>query len=290
MDRGGPPHRQDRHVEDPGLKGAGVNRSEPWRLAIVGAGSNLGSRVGMLDAARWLLEATPGVRVERMSPIYDTAPVGPPQGRFRNAALRLRTTLTPQALLTHLLAIEAILGRRRRVRWGPRTLDLDLLWMDDAGTHPDADGPALTLPHPGLADRAFALAPLLMVAPELASTYAPALSRVGGPPPRALVPASSRIRRPNEIAVTVHTPDRLDAAAAAVRRLAPETRCAPEPRIRRGPMTTLLRRALAEGAVRVAFLSDWEAVYLGRGQPRRLQAWAPTSASSPAGYRLASHP
>jgi len=102
------------------------------RRAVVGLGSNLGARDGALRGAVDALAATPGVEVVDRSPTYETAPVGGPpgQGPFLNGAVLLRTRLGPRPLLDRLLAIERGLGRRRRERWGPRVIDLDLLWME----------------------------------------------------------------------------------------------------------------------------------------------------------------
>jgi 2-amino-4-hydroxy-6-hydroxymethyldihydropteridine diphosphokinase len=95
------------------------------------------------------------------SAVYESAPVGPPQGDYLNAALRAEADLEPEALLDELLLIERQCGRERRVRWGPRTLDLDLLWIDGVRV----ETPRLTVPHPDLARRPFAILPLLDVAP-----------------------------------------------------------------------------------------------------------------------------
>jgi len=127
---------------------------------VIGLGSNLGDRRAWLEQGAARVAALGVLRA--CSFIYETAPVGPPQPDFYNAAVRLETALSPQALLREVLAIELELGRERRVRWGPRTLDLDLLWSPAL----QVSEPGLTLPHPELAKRAFALAPLLDVAPE----------------------------------------------------------------------------------------------------------------------------
>lgn len=127
---------------------------------VIGLGSNMGDRLGTLATAyrelQGLAEST------RASAVYETAPVGPPQPAFLNAALRLRVAMPPLALLEELLALEQKLGRVRRERWGPRTLDLDILWIH-AFT---CVTPVLTVPHAELAVRPFALVPLLDVAPE----------------------------------------------------------------------------------------------------------------------------
>lgn len=148
---------------------------------IVGVGSNLGAREASIRAARELLHAREGISVRDISAIYETEPLGPPQPRYLNAAFRLETKLSPTELLHALLRTERRLGRRRTdaERWGPRSIDLDLLW-DRRGTHQSA---GLRLPHPELENRGFALAPLLDVAPDLAPLFGPSLQRVGGPPP-----------------------------------------------------------------------------------------------------------
>lgn len=127
--------------------------------AVVGLGSNVGDREAMLRSALSSLARV--VTIERVSRVYDTAPVGPPQDRYLNAAALVRFALTPRGLLEALLAIEASLGRVRRERWGPRTIDLDILWIEGA----TVDEPGLTVPHPELTRRAFALLPMLEVAP-----------------------------------------------------------------------------------------------------------------------------
>jgi 2-amino-4-hydroxy-6-hydroxymethyldihydropteridine diphosphokinase len=128
--------------------------------AVIGLGSNLGDRKDFLVRAARQIGALG--RVGRVSAIYETDPVGEPQPNFLNAALRLLTSLTPVELLDGLLAIEEHLGRVRRERWGPRIIDLDILWCSDVRVSTER----LTVPHPELCRRAFALVPLLDVAPE----------------------------------------------------------------------------------------------------------------------------
>ncbi len=131
---------------------------------VVGLGSNLGDRLSMLRDAVSRIAATPGVDVVARSRVYETAPVGgPEQGPFLNAAIRATCTLEPLALLDALLGIEASLGRTRDVKWGPRTIDLDVLWIAGGVT---VSGPRLVVPHPHLHERAFARLPLFDVAPE----------------------------------------------------------------------------------------------------------------------------
>ncbi|MFO0677145.1 MAG: 2-amino-4-hydroxy-6-hydroxymethyldihydropteridine diphosphokinase [Polyangiaceae bacterium] len=131
------------------------------RDVVVGFGANLGDRAATL--ARALSAFAPVARVSLVSSLYETAPVGPvDQPSFRNGAALVRTEATPLLLLRHLLAIELELGRVRDQRWGPRIVDLDLLWIDGVVVH----ATNLTVPHPELPRRAFALAPLVEVAPE----------------------------------------------------------------------------------------------------------------------------
>src|SRR3712207_3797775 len=113
--------------------------------ALIGLGSNLGDRRAILDAAGAALAATPGVVVRAVSSYHQTEPVGGPggQGAFLNAAAVLTTTLDPHALLGLLREIEARAGRTRSVRWGERTLDLDLLLVYGRRI----DTPELSAPH-----------------------------------------------------------------------------------------------------------------------------------------------
>jgi 2-amino-4-hydroxy-6-hydroxymethyldihydropteridine diphosphokinase len=133
--------------------------------AYIALGSNLGDRLGNLRAAAQALAEHPSLKVSGKSRIYETAPVGGPagQGLFLNAVLWLETSLRPQELLDLLLEIERLQGRERRVHQGPRTLDLDLLLYDDQ----IVQEPGLIIPHPRLAERAFVLAPLAELAPNL---------------------------------------------------------------------------------------------------------------------------
>jgi 2-amino-4-hydroxy-6-hydroxymethyldihydropteridine diphosphokinase len=134
------------------------------KSAFVGIGSNLGDREGNLRQAVELLSAEDGIDVVTVSEIRETDPVGPvDQGPFLNGAVRIETDLDPRELLERLLAVEERLGRVRRERWGPRTIDLDLLlYGDDV-----VDEPGLTVPHPRLHERRFALEPLSDLAPSL---------------------------------------------------------------------------------------------------------------------------
>jgi 2-amino-4-hydroxy-6-hydroxymethyldihydropteridine diphosphokinase len=131
--------------------------------AYIALGSNLGDRESHLRSAFAALAQLPGTRLLNQSTIIETAPVGPPQPAYLNAAAALLTNLTPRELLTHLLAIERSHGRTRDAdsRWGPRTLDLDLLLYGDL----ILTEPGLTVPHPLLHTRRFVLQPLAQIAP-----------------------------------------------------------------------------------------------------------------------------
>jgi 2-amino-4-hydroxy-6-hydroxymethyldihydropteridine diphosphokinase len=129
---------------------------------VLGLGSNLGDRLGFFrEAVRQLQRHA---EITAFSALYETAPLGPAQPDYLNAAIRLRTALEPQMLLELQLSIERASGRERVVRWGPRTLDLDLLFI--AGQV--VDRPGLLVPHRELTRRAFALLPLLDVLPDAA--------------------------------------------------------------------------------------------------------------------------
>ena len=133
-------------------------------LAYVSIGTNLGDRAAQLDFAVRAIGALPDTRVDAVSPIFETDPVGPPpQGAYLNAVVRVATSLAPRALLDALLAIERDAGRERGVRNAARTLDLDVLLYGDQ----IVDEAGLVVPHPRLAERAFILEPLAALAPEL---------------------------------------------------------------------------------------------------------------------------
>ena len=123
-------------------------------LVYVALGSNLGDRAAHLAYARNRLGTLPDTRVAASSRIEETAPIGPvPRGAFLNQMVLLETTLAPRDLLGHLHAIEAERGRERQagVRWGPRTLDLDIIRWGERRVHE----PDLTIPHPELPHRDF---------------------------------------------------------------------------------------------------------------------------------------
>jgi len=131
--------------------------------AWISLGSNLGDRRGTLEGAIRALGEVPAVIVQRVSSFLETEPVGGPtgQGMYLNAAAALETTLDPFELLRVLQRIEAHFGRVRTIRWGARSLDLDLLLFEDS----IIDTPELSVPHPRLASRRFVLEPLAEIAP-----------------------------------------------------------------------------------------------------------------------------
>ena len=132
--------------------------------AYIALGANLGNPASTVADAIDALVALRGSVVLAMSSLYRTAPVGlKRQPDFINAVVAVKTHLAPHALLDELFAIEARFGRKRGVRNAPRTLDLDLLLHGDALI----DEPGLTLPHPRMHERAFVLAPLAEIAPDL---------------------------------------------------------------------------------------------------------------------------
>ena len=134
-------------------------------LAYVGLGSNLGDREGYLARAIEALRGEPGVEVSEVSTVRETDPVGfLDQPRFLNAVAGVETDLEPRALLERLLAVERALGRERGgVRFGPRTIDLDLLLYGSEVV----DEPWLEIPHPRLHERRFVLEPLVELNPSL---------------------------------------------------------------------------------------------------------------------------
>jgi 2-amino-4-hydroxy-6-hydroxymethyldihydropteridine diphosphokinase len=124
--------------------------------AYLALGSNLGDRLATLQRAVDLLGAVEGVRVVRSSRVFETVPVGPPQPEFLNAVVEVDTSLGPRDLLHACLDVERRLGRERSERWGPRTIDVDVLSFDVL----EVDEPDLRIPHPRMHERAFVLVPL----------------------------------------------------------------------------------------------------------------------------------
>ncbi len=128
---------------------------------FVGLGSNLGDRERYLFEATREISAIPGVRVKALSGIYETEPLGlKDQPLFLNAVIEIETHLSAEALLDHFQAIEQKLGRQRVVKWGPRTIDLDILLYDQLYIA----NQRLTVPHPRMRERKFVLLPLAEIA------------------------------------------------------------------------------------------------------------------------------
>ncbi len=132
--------------------------------AYIAFGGNVGDVEHNLRRALAAVASLRGTRIRRVSSLYRTAPVGvEDQPEFVNGALEVETELGPAALLEHLLAIETSLGRTRAVRWGPRTVDLDLILYGDLVL----EQPGLELPHPRMQERGFVLVPLAEIATEV---------------------------------------------------------------------------------------------------------------------------
>ena len=144
------------HVES-----VSVEISRKWHTAYIALGSNMGDRREYLDTAVKKLDGVRGCRVTKVSGYIETEPYGGvEQDDFLNGALELRTLLPPEELLEKLHVIEAEAGRERIVRWGPRTLDLDILMYDDLVM----DTPDLTIPHKEMHKRDFVLEPMVQIA------------------------------------------------------------------------------------------------------------------------------
>lgn len=143
-----------------------VSSSPLLHRAAIALGSNLSSSAGdpedTLMAAIDAIESLPGTVLEASSSVYRTAPVGPPQPDYFNACVVISTMTNAPQLMQTLLKIERQFERVRSQRWGPRTLDLDLLLFDDVVL----DDPLVQIPHPRMADRAFVLMPLTEIVPE----------------------------------------------------------------------------------------------------------------------------
>jgi len=128
---------------------------------FLGLGSNLGNRENNIAQAIVRIGATPGIELARCSALYESAPVGPPQPRYLNAAIEVCTSLLPGELLGECKRIERELGRVPGERWGPRPVDIDLLLAEQIVAEP-----MLQIPHLELHKRAFVLLPLCELAPE----------------------------------------------------------------------------------------------------------------------------
>lgn len=131
--------------------------------AYLGLGSNLGDRLANLQGAVDRLGGEEGIRVDASSRVWETAPVGgPEQPDYLNAVIRVETDLAPGELLVAGRRVESALGRERTERWGPRTIDVDLLLYDERAV----EEPDLVVPHPRMTERAFVVLPLLELDPD----------------------------------------------------------------------------------------------------------------------------
>jgi len=130
----------------------------------LGIGSNIGNKVHYLASAVKLLKESGSILLKRVSSIYETEPVGVKgQPKFLNAAVQIETSLSPLELLLHLKSLEERLGRRQRARWGPREIDIDILFYGDLVL----DEPPLTIPHAEMSHRRFVLQPLSEIAADV---------------------------------------------------------------------------------------------------------------------------
>jgi 2-amino-4-hydroxy-6-hydroxymethyldihydropteridine diphosphokinase len=158
--------------------------------AYVALGANLGEPIETLRSAAVALGRRPGIELAAGSPIYRTRPIGPPgQPDFANAVARVRTTLGADGLLDVLLAVEAEFGRVRDVRWGPRTLDLDLIWYEGE----ERSDERLTLPHPRAHEREFVLRPLADLDPGLVLRGRPVAEWLAGLAPQGVEPTGTAL-------------------------------------------------------------------------------------------------
>ena len=133
-------------------------------IAYIGCGSNLGNREALLNNSITLLGETEGIKVTSVSPFYNTEPVGyTDQPDFLNGVVELETILSPEDLLTVCMNIEQELHRKREIRWGPRTIDLDILLYGNQIIETEE----LSIPHPRMHERYFALKPLSDLTPDM---------------------------------------------------------------------------------------------------------------------------
>ncbi|WP_406285222.1 2-amino-4-hydroxy-6-hydroxymethyldihydropteridine diphosphokinase [Embleya sp. NBC_00896] len=150
-------------AEEPAVETTAQRALLTWSRVVLALGSNLGNRLETLQGAIDEIADTPGVSLTRVSPVYETAPVGgPEQGTYFNAVVELRTLLTPDLVLERGNSVEEAFQRVRVERWGPRTLDVDVIWFENVVQ----DDPRLTLPHPRAHERSFVLAPWHDIDPE----------------------------------------------------------------------------------------------------------------------------
>lgn len=147
--------------------------SKPQFYAYIALGSNMGDREHFLLEAIRQLDGHEGIAVTGRSSVYETEPVGVvDQASFLNMVIEVKTLLSPHALFDVMVQTELELGRTRELRWGPRTIDLDLLMYEDAVQ----DDPSLILPHPRMLERAFVMIPLVEVLQACKSKQAAAMA------------------------------------------------------------------------------------------------------------------
>ncbi|MFD4931086.1 2-amino-4-hydroxy-6-hydroxymethyldihydropteridine diphosphokinase [Peribacillus butanolivorans] len=133
-------------------------------ISYLSIGSNLGDRLVTIQSAFRLLDENSHIKLVACSSLYETDPVGyADQDCFLNAVFKVKTDLKPEELLRTCMQIEQELGRKREVRWGPRTLDLDILLYN----HENIETEILSVPHPRMQERAFVLVPLMEVDPDI---------------------------------------------------------------------------------------------------------------------------
>ena len=131
--------------------------------AVVALGSNLGDRFDYLQKAVNEINSLTDIEILEISSVYETLPVGgPEQGNYLNAVVTLNTKFEAEELLLKLLLIELNLGRQREIAWGPRTIDLDLIWFEDQTINLEN----LVLPHPRAHERCFVIKPWLEIEPK----------------------------------------------------------------------------------------------------------------------------
>jgi 2-amino-4-hydroxy-6-hydroxymethyldihydropteridine diphosphokinase len=140
-----------------------VNDRRAVSRAYLGLGSNLDDRLALLQNAVDGLATADGVTVVAVSPVYETDPIGPDQPDYLNAVVAVDTELTARELLVLAQSLEQAARRVRKERWGPRTLDVDVLLVGDERVHEDD----LEVPHPRLHERAFVRVPLADIAPDV---------------------------------------------------------------------------------------------------------------------------
>ncbi len=151
----------------PGLLGAAtiqIKRKQLRHNAYLSLGTNIGERESHLLDALFKMNTHPEIKVVKRSPVYETEPVGfTDQATFLNVVIQVSTALTPDHLLRYCQEVEHLLGRKRTIRWGPRTMDIDILLYDTMVIQEEH----LTVPHPRMHERSFVLAPLADLDPEL---------------------------------------------------------------------------------------------------------------------------